>query len=224
MLFRFVLCFMASLLVAGHASADPLIRTITAGPTRAYGLNFLLGKQDVSVVAPDAPHLAERLRTRFAEEGYAVVEPTWRSGRMANYVIIPDYAGPAADYMPQTADTRVSGGPAEGLIGLGIGLLLGQRAGLINMADLGKSNLHYLVDQAGKTVRDVQQHPVPDDRVGAVEKTKVPATPVNLVAYRLCMNGECSHAIAVSYSEEVSFTQLEEAAFNEGILKLAGLR
>lgn len=199
-----------------HAAANNAseIKTSTVGGiSKLASPFFYFGK--VSVASPDAPKFAEELASSFAKSGYKVVEDKSKP----TYVIIRDFRGKAADYVPQTADTRTGGGWASALFTLGINLLVGEKLGLINTSNVLQSNSVTLADTIEKTGRAYSEgNPSQNEgRAKAAEKAKEEAT--NLVVYRLCTGGNCAYALAAG---DADLDQLDEACFRKGILKLAG--
>jgi hypothetical protein len=133
-------------------------------------------------------------------------------------VIIRDYRGKTADYVPQTSDTSTGGGGwGSALANLGVGVLIGKNLGLVNTHNLLMSDANTvakLVQQTGEAYGDPGQN---EDRAKTVEGVN---SERNLVAFRLCFRGQCAHALSAG---DASLDDLEEACFRDGILKLAKL-
>ena len=126
-----------SLTLAGTASAAEAlaparIKTSTVGNvgTPSTFFSSLFGSR-YGVVSPDAPELATRFEVRLAKRGYRLYAQS-DPNRDSQYVIIRDYRGKAADYVPQTSDTSMGGGGwGHALASLGVGVLVGKNLGLI---------------------------------------------------------------------------------------------
>jgi len=212
-----------SLGLAGAASAaeavPPLrIKTSTVGVvgTPSKFFSSLFGSK-YGVVSPDAPELAARFAVRLVERGYRLYERS-DLNRESQYVIIRDYRGKAADYVPQTSDASTGGGGwGSALANLGVGVLIGKNLGLVNTHNLLMSDANTvanLVQRTGEAYGDPGQN---EDRAKTVEGVKEER---NLVAFRLCFRGQCAHVLSAG---DASLDVLEEACFRDGILKLAKL-
>jgi hypothetical protein len=214
---------LVSLSLAGAASASEAltparIKTSTVGVvgTPSTFFSSLFGSR-YGVVSPDAPELATRFEVRLAKRGYRLYERS-DLNRDSQYVIIRDYRGKAAAYVPQTSDTSMGGGGwGHALASLGVGVLVGKNLGLINSHNLLMSDANTvanLVQRTGEAYGNPGQN---EDRARAAEGVKDER---NLVAFRLCFRGQCAHALSAG---DASLEELEEACFREGILKLAKL-
>lgn len=212
-----------SLSLAGAASAAEAvapvrIKTSTVGVVGAPSTFFssLFGSR-YGVVSPDAPELAARFAGQLVKRGYRLYERS-DLNRESQYVIIRNYRGKTADYVPQTSDTSTGGGGwGSALANLGVGVLIGKNLGLINSHNLLMSDANTvanLVQQTGEAYGDPGQN---EERAKAGEGIKDER---NLVAFRLCFRGQCAHALSAG---DASLDDLEEACFRDGILKLAKL-
>ena len=212
-----------SLVQAGAASgaeavAAVSINTSTVGKVGAPStfVSSLFGSK-YGVASPDAPELAARLAGRLVKRGYRLYEAS-DLNRVSQYVIIRDYRGKAADYVPQTADASTGGGGwGSALANLGLGILIGKNLGLINTHNLLMSDANAVANLAQRTAEAYGDPGQIEDRANATQSVKAER---NLVAYRLCFRGQCAHALSAG---DASLDALEEACFKEGILKLANL-
>lgn len=212
-----------SLSLAGAASATEAlapvgIKTSTVGivGTPSTFFSSLFGSK-YGVVSHDAPELAARFAGRLVKRGHRLYERS-DLNRESQYVIIRDYRGKAADYVPQTSDTSTgAGGWGSALANLGVGVLIGKNLGLINTHTLLMSDANTvanLVQRTGEAYGDPGQN---EDRAKTAEGVKEER---NLVVFRLCFRGQCAHALSAG---DASLDALEEACFRDGILKLAKL-
>ncbi len=213
----FVSLTLAGTASAAEALAPARIKTSTVGNvgTPSTFFSSLFGSR-YGVVSPDAPELATRFEVRLAKRGYRLYAQS-DPNRDSEYVIIRDYRGKAADYVPQTSDTNTGGGWGRALANLGVGVLIGKNLGLINPHNLLMSDANTvanLVQRTGEAYGNPGQN---EDRAIAAEGVKGER---NLVAFRLCFRGQCAHALSAG---EASLEDLEEACFSDGILKLAKL-
>lgn len=204
--------------VIGNACAEdisantPEIKTTTVGGVMKLPWAFLGGK--VNVASPDEPKMSERLAASFAKSGYEIVDKPGK--RINSFVIIRDYRGKAADYVPQTSDTGSGGGGWGGaLFSLGISVLIGHQMGVINTSNLLQSNANTVADTV-RLASDAYGNPTGNaEMASAAEKAR---EETNLVVYRLCFAGSCAHALSAGASD---FERLDDACFKDGILKLA---
>ena len=212
-----------SLSLAGAANAEEAvapvgIKTSTVGivGTPSAFFSSLFGSR-YGVVSPDAPELAARFAVRLVKRGYRLYERS-DLNRDSQYVIIRDYRGKAADYVPQTSDASTGGGGwGSALANLGVGVLIGKNLGLVNTHNLLMSDANTvanLVQRTGEAYGDPGQN---EDRAKTAESVKEER---NLVAFRLCFRGQCAHVLSAG---DASLDDLEEACFRDGILKLAKL-
>ncbi|MBI5330057.1 MAG: hypothetical protein HZB71_05530 [Betaproteobacteria bacterium] len=194
------------------------IKTTTVGtmPPPSRFFSSLFGAK-YGAVSPDAPKWAARLATLLSKQGYRLYEPSEITRNSDVFVIIRDYRGKSADYLPQTSEVGSRGGWGSALVSLGLGGLIGKNLGVVNthnplMSDA--NTVANLVRQTGDAYGNPGQN---EDRAKATEGVKDER---NLVAFRLCFRGQCAYALSAG---DASLDDLEEGCFRDGILKLAGL-
>jgi hypothetical protein len=212
-----------SLSLAGAASAvetvAPVgINTSTVGIVGTPSTFFSsLFSSKYGVVSPDAPELAVRFAGRLVKRGYRLYERS-DLNRESQYVIIRDYRGKAADYVPQAADTNSGAGDwGSVLANLGVGVLIGKNLGLINTHNLLMSNANTVANLVQRTAEAYGDPGQNEERAKTAEGVKEER---NLVVFRLCFRGQCAHALSAG---DASLDALEEVCFRDGILKLAKL-
>ena len=204
---------------AAEGVASGQIKTSTVGIVGVLSPFFsaLLGNKH-GVVSPDAPDLAAKFADRMVKRGFTLYATPEITKDSDVYVIIRDYRGKAADYVPQTAEIRMGGGGwGSAIASLGLGVLVGKNLGTINTNSLLMSDANAVANLVQRT-GDADGNPGQnEDRAKAKEGVKDER---NLVAFRLCFRGQCAHALSAG---DASVDDLEDACFRDGILKLAGL-
>lgn len=218
LLWAFLSLSLAGAASAAEAVAPVGIKTSTVGivGTPSTFISSLFGSM-YGVVSPDAPELAARFAGRLAKRGYRLYEGS-DLNRDSQYVIIRDYRGKAADYVPQAADTNSgAGGWGSALANLGVGVLIGKNLGLINTHNLLMSDANTVANLVQRTAEAYGDPGQNEERAKTTEGVKDER---NLVAFRLCFRGQCAYALSAG---DASLDALEEACFRDGILKLAKL-
>lgn len=202
---------------AGDAEQDR-IKTTTVGsmPPPSQFFSSLFGAK-YGAVSRDAPELAARLAARLSQQGYRLYEPSEITRNSDVFVIIRDYRGRAADYVPQTSEAGTRGGWGSALVSLGLGVLVGKNLGVVNTHNPLMSDANTVANLVQRTGEAYGNPGLNEDRSVAADAIKDAR---NLVAFRLCFRGQCAYALSAG---DASHEVLEESCFKEGILKLAGL-
>lgn len=201
-----------------ESNADK-IKTVTSGiagtPSSFWSGLFV---RTYGVLSPDAPEMAKRLEADMAAKGYKIHDHAGDKSRGEDLVIIRDYRGTAAGYVPQTSEVGSRGGLGSALVSLGIGIAIGKNMGVVNTHNPLMSNPNTVANLVVRTSEAYGDPGLADKRASDAATMK---NEPNLVALRLCFRNQCGYAVSAG---DASHDDLENACYRDGILKLAGLK